>query len=79
LAADQTSPSRAAERNEELLRLAGALAELPEPQREVVILKHCRGQTLKEIAERLGRSVPSVASLLRRGLEELRGRMTPGS
>jgi RNA polymerase sigma-70 factor (ECF subfamily) len=79
LAADQTSPSRAAERHEELLRLAGALAELPEPQREVVILKHCRGQTLKEIAERLGRSVPSVASLLRRGLEELRGRMTPGS
>jgi RNA polymerase sigma-70 factor (ECF subfamily) len=79
LAADQTSPSRAAERNEELLRLAGALAELPEPQREVVILKHCRGQTLKDIAKHLGRSVPSVASLLRRGLEELRERMKPKS
>ncbi len=75
LAADQTSPSLAAQRNEELLRLADALAELPEPQREVVILKHCRGQTLQQIADHLGRSVPSVASLLRRGLEALRHRL----
>jgi len=75
LAADQTSPSRAAERNEELLRLANALADLPEPLREVVILKHCRGQTLKQIADQLGRTVPAVAGLLRRGLEELRQRM----
>jgi RNA polymerase sigma-70 factor (ECF subfamily) len=75
LAADQTSPSGAAERNEELLALANALASLPEPMREVVILKHCREQTLQQIADHLGRSVPSVASLLRRGLEELRHRM----
>src|SRR5262245_15086553 len=74
-AADQTSPSEAAARNEELLRLADALADLPEPLREVVILKHCRGQTLKEIADHLGKSVPSVASLLRRGLEALRHRL----
>jgi RNA polymerase sigma-70 factor (ECF subfamily) len=77
LAADQTSPSHAAQRNEELLRLANALADLPEPQREVVILKHCRGQTLQQIAEHLGRTVPSVASLLRRGLEALRHRLSP--
>jgi RNA polymerase sigma-70 factor (ECF subfamily) len=77
LVADQTSPSRAAARNEELLRLADALTDLPEPQREVVILKHCRGQTLQEIADRLGRTVPSVASLLRRGLEALRHRLLP--
>ena len=77
VAADQTSPSLAAARNEELLRLADALAELPEPQREVVILKHCRGQTLQQIADQLGRSVPSVASLLRRGLEALRHRLSP--
>jgi len=76
LAADQTSPSLAAQRNEELLRLANALAELPEPQREVVILKHCRGQTLQQIADHLGKTVPSVASLLRRGLEALRHRLS---
>jgi len=77
LATDQTSPSLAAARNEELLRLADALADLPEPQREVVILKHCRGQTLQQIADHLGRTVPSVASLLRRGLEALRHRLLP--
>jgi RNA polymerase sigma-70 factor (ECF subfamily) len=75
LAADHTSPSEAAERNEELLRLADALADLPEPLREVVILKHCRGLTLREIADQLGKTSPAVASLLRRGLEALRHRL----
>ena len=47
--------------------------------REVVVLKHCQGWTLQQIADRIGRSVPAVASLLRRGLEELRNRLqTPG-
>src|SRR5437660_6489928 len=77
LAADQTSPSQVAERNEELLRLANALTALPEPRREVVVLKHLRGWPLQRIAEHLGRTVPSVASLLRRGLEDLRHRLSP--
>jgi RNA polymerase sigma-70 factor (ECF subfamily) len=77
LAADQTSPSQAAQRNEELLRLADALAALPEPQREVVVLKHLRGWPLQRIAEHIGRSVPAVASLLRRGLEDLRHQLAP--
>ncbi len=77
LAADQTSPSQAAERNEQMLRLADALAALPEPQREVVVLKHLRGWPLQRIAEHLDRTVPAVASLLRRGLEDLRCRLAP--
>jgi RNA polymerase sigma factor (sigma-70 family) len=52
-----------------------ALAELPELMREVIVLKHCQGWTLYQISERIGRSVPSVAPLLRRGLEELRKRL----
>jgi RNA polymerase sigma-70 factor (ECF subfamily) len=77
LAADQTSPSGRAERNEELLRLVAALARLPERMREVVVLKHCQGWTLQQIAERIDRTVPAVASLLRRGLEELRNQLKP--
>src|SRR5438105_3855074 len=38
LAADQSSPSQHALRNEEWLRVADALAHLPEPQREVIML-----------------------------------------
>jgi RNA polymerase sigma-70 factor (ECF subfamily) len=76
LVADQTSPSAAAVRNEELLRLVAALAELPDAMREVLVLKHCQGWTLQQIAERLNRTVPAVAGLLRRGLEEMRKRLS---
>jgi RNA polymerase sigma-70 factor (ECF subfamily) len=77
LAVQQTSPSRHAERTEELLKLMDALARLPDQMREVVILKHCRGWTLQQIAEHLGKTAPAVASLLRRGLENLRSQMNP--
>jgi RNA polymerase sigma-70 factor, ECF subfamily len=72
LAADQTSPSRHLQRNEEMLRLVDALAKLPDRMREVVVLKHCQEWTLQQIADHIGRSVPAVASLLRRGLADLR-------
>jgi RNA polymerase sigma-70 factor (ECF subfamily) len=72
LAADQTSPSERAAHNEDLLRLADALAELPENQREVVSLKHLQGKPLQEIADDTGRSLAATAGLLRRGLEGLR-------
>jgi RNA polymerase sigma-70 factor (ECF subfamily) len=78
IAADQTSPSERAERNEDLLRLADALAELPDAQREVVVLKHLQGKTLAEIAAATERTVPAVVGLLRRGLETLRERMEEG-
>ncbi len=58
--------------NEEMLRLVDALARLPDRMREVVVLKHCQGWTLQRIADHIGRSVPAVASLLRRGLADLR-------
>ena len=32
-----------------------ALADLPDVMREVVVLKHCQGWTLPQIAERIGR------------------------
>ena len=72
LAADHTSPSMAAERNEEILRLADALLQLPEDQREAVILKHLKNLPLQQIAEQTNRTTASVAGLLRRGLAQLR-------
>lgn len=72
IAADQTSPSMAASKNEQLLNLANALLQLPVDQREVVILKHLRDRPLQQIADETGRSIASVAGLLRRGLAQLR-------
>jgi len=77
LAAGQSSPSQRAARNEDVLRLADALADLPDRMREVVLLKHCQGWPLRQIADRLGTTVPAVASMLRRGLERLRDRLAP--
>jgi RNA polymerase sigma-70 factor (ECF subfamily) len=72
LATDQSSPSQKAERNEQLLQLADALDQLPADQREAVVLRHLQGQSLEELARRLGRSKAAVAGLLHRGFKRLR-------
>ena len=72
LAAEQSSPSRRAERNEQAILLVKALAELPESQREALLLKHCQGWSLAEIGRHLDRTPTAVASLLQRGLRQLR-------
>ena len=72
LAADQSSPSERAGRQEQLLHLARALAQLPEDQRVVVEMHHLRDGSVAEIAAALGRTEAAVAGLLRRGLKKLR-------
>jgi RNA polymerase sigma-70 factor, ECF subfamily len=66
------APPEQAERNERLVRLADALARLPEDRRTAVELRHFQGWSLDAIAEHLGRSASAVASLLHRGLLQLR-------
>lgn len=78
LASDHTPPVEIAQRNEQLLFLADQMAELPEVQREVLLLRYCEGWSLSAIAEHLGRTRPSVASLLRRGLAALKERFQIG-
>jgi RNA polymerase sigma-70 factor (ECF subfamily) len=75
LAADQSSPSERAHRNDQLLRMAAGLETLPEEQREAVELHYCHGWTLAQIAEHLGKTPPSVAGLVHRGLLKLRDKM----
>jgi RNA polymerase sigma-70 factor (ECF subfamily) len=75
LAAEQSSPSQRAERQEEALRLAEALDRLPEAQREALILQHWHGCSLAEIGTRLRRTPAAVAGLIKRGLKQLRQEM----
>jgi RNA polymerase sigma-70 factor (ECF subfamily) len=72
LAADQSSPSEAAVRQEQLLRVARALARLPEDQRVAIELHHLRDLPVQDVAATMERTEASVAGLLRRGLKRLR-------
>jgi RNA polymerase sigma-70 factor (ECF subfamily) len=75
LAADQSSPSQRAERNDQLLHLSVALETLPDEQREAIELHYWQGWTLAEVAAHQGRTPASVAGLVHRGLAKLRGQL----
>jgi RNA polymerase sigma-70 factor (ECF subfamily) len=78
LAAAGAAPSEQAAREEEAVRVAVALAGLPGPQRDALLLRYFHGMPLPEIARELGRTRAGVASLLRRGLAQLRERLGRG-
>jgi RNA polymerase sigma-70 factor (ECF subfamily) len=80
LVAEQSSPSEQAGRNEELLRLAAALEQLPEDQQTAVVRHHLQNVSLAAVAAEMGRSKAAVAGLLHRGLTKLRDLLVdPGS
>jgi len=72
LAANQSSIGTRIDRAHQAVRLANAMAKLPEDQRLAIELRHLQGLTLKQVAENLDRSSAAVAGLLHRGLTRLR-------
>ena len=72
LADGHSSPSERAARNEQLLALASALAQLSPDQRTAVELRYLHGCALEEVAGRMGRSKEAASKLLFRGLKRLR-------
>jgi RNA polymerase sigma-70 factor (ECF subfamily) len=72
LADQESSASHKAERREELVRLAEAIEQLPEDQREAVLLRDLQDASVAEIGAQLGRTEKSVAGLLLRGRRRLR-------
>jgi RNA polymerase sigma-70 factor, ECF subfamily len=75
LASSESSPSEEALRAERLIRLAEALAQLPDDQRTAVELRYLRGLAVPDVAAQMGRSTVSVTGLLYRGMKGLRDRM----
>jgi RNA polymerase sigma-70 factor, ECF subfamily len=72
LVSREVSASRELERQEELLQLASAMAQLPDDQRQALDLKHLQGWSVEAVGRQMGRSEAAVAGLLRRGLRRLR-------
>ncbi len=72
LATDGSSPSASAQRRDLGVVLSGALAQLGEDQREVIVLFHLEGLGWDEVARRLGRTPGAVQKLWTRALKQLR-------
>jgi RNA polymerase sigma-70 factor (ECF subfamily) len=73
LVASQSSPSQRVMRDEQLLRLSQALAELPADQRQALELHYLQGKQVAQVGQIMGRSRAAVVGLLFRGLKKLRG------
>jgi RNA polymerase sigma-70 factor (ECF subfamily) len=77
-APDAGSPLEEAEETaRQLAALDGELAELDPDTRRLLEMKHKEGLTCEQIAERLGRPVGTIKSLLSRTYKLLRERLTP--
>ena len=72
LVSPESSPRQRASRHEEAVRLADALAELPDHYREAIVLRNIEGLPFAEVANRMGKTVNSVEKLWLRGLSALR-------
>lgn len=75
LVASMTTPSAAFSRNVKEARLAEALAELPEDQREAIRLRYVDNLPSKQIAERLGKSDAAIRVMLTRSIKKLQSIM----
>jgi RNA polymerase sigma-70 factor (ECF subfamily) len=72
LVADQSSPSQAAMRSEQAVRLATALGCLTPSQRAAIELHHLKGIPLAEVGKVMKRDQGAVAALIFRGTKRLR-------
>jgi RNA polymerase sigma-70 factor (ECF subfamily) len=72
LAAEQTSPSQAAQKRERAVLLAEALARLPANYREVIVMRNLEGLSHEEIAVQMGRASGAIRMLWVRALARLR-------
>ncbi len=72
LASPQTSPSGNLRREERLERLLGAIEKLAPDHRQVIVLTRIEGLSVKEVAQRMGRSDKATSMLLLRAMLALR-------
>ena len=72
LAADTPTPSQVASQRESAVRLADALARLPDDYRDVLLLRIFEELPAEEVAQRMNRSAGAVRMLQMRALQALR-------
>jgi RNA polymerase sigma-70 factor (subfamily 1) len=72
IAVEESTPSEKLIKQEEALRVLEALSQLPEREREALVLQQYHGRKLAQIAQHLGCTTNAVAGLQARGRARLR-------
>lgn len=72
LAGDGPSPSQVVAVGENVVRVAGAIERLPDPQAEAIRKHYLEGMKLAEVAESMDKTPGAIAGLLHRGMKTLR-------
>lgn len=72
---DATQPDEALDRIEQIDRLQWAIQQLPEPEREVVLMRHFSGMAFRDIADVMGTPLGTALARAHRGLARLRDLM----
>ena len=67
------------EQAQDLARLFRLVNELPEDQRNVLVMRFAEEKSIREAAQQLGRSEGAVKQLQFRGLQNLRVRLESGA
>lgn len=75
IARPDLSPSQWYSQKEQALLVSQAIANLPELQREAIVLRYLKQEPIARIAEHLQKSPEAIAGLLKRGLQKLRDSM----
>jgi RNA polymerase sigma-70 factor, ECF subfamily len=70
--AAQTSPSQHAVRNEESARLARAIAQLPDDEREAIRRRYLDGEPLGQVADAMGLTKDALVWLIKRGMKNVK-------
>lgn len=71
-AAEGPSPAEAAIRNEQMELIGKALGQLPELDREIILLRHYGNLSFREIAEQFGMPLGTALAKVHRGLKQVR-------
>ena len=74
-AAQQATPSQEFLQIDTELRVAAALAELPQDHQEVIVLRNLQRLPFNEVAERMNRTRPAVQMLWTRAIKKLQEAM----
>jgi RNA polymerase sigma-70 factor, ECF subfamily len=74
-AVGQTTPSQHVVRREESVRLAKAIAQLVEDEREALRRRYLEGQSVAEIAEAMGLSKDALARLFKRAMKNVKSHL----